>query len=592
MAILKSESPAVTISEVDASGIVPSITSSTGAFVGDFAWGPIDTPVLVGNEAELISNFGSPAYLDEDSSSVEFLAANQFLKYSTSMYVVRGATASALNAADSSDIDASNGEAIQITNRDDFDASRSTITATFLAKYAGSVGNSIEVSVCAANATAFDAWEYESEFDAKPGTSDFATDAGTTLDEVHVIIADAGGDFTGKKDRVLEKWENVSLITDAKDENGRSNYILDVLNDRSEYVYGVQHPTYFGAAKKGAEFVANTHGGGSSAANAARTCRLGHDGVGVAVSGAAGANSGGLGTTEYASGFDQFEDENTIQVDFLIAPSVAVSATQGTIVTDLVTIAEGRKDCVVVASPARNDVIGLNSNTTIRDNIVATAASMGKSSYLVVDNNFLKVYDKYNDRYVFIPASSSTAGLMAATDNVAAPWFSPAGSRRGRYLGATALAFNPTKSDRDVLYKADVNPICNLPGQGITLYGDKTALGKASAFSRINVRRLFIAMERAIKGAAQNVLFEFNDEFTRAEFVGIVEPFLRDIQGRRGITDFRVVCDETNNTPDVVDSNSFVASVFVKPARSINYVQLNFVAVRTGVDFAEIIGTV
>ena len=211
---------------------------------------------------------------------------------------------------------------------------------------------------------------------------------------------------------------------------------------------------------------------------------------------------------------------------------------------------------------------------------------------MVVDNNYLKVYDKYNDKYEFIPAASSTAGLMAATDDVAAPWFSPAGTRRGNYLGVTSLAYNTTKSQRDTLYKAGVNPIANLPGQGIVLFGDKTFLRRPSAFDRINVRRLFLVIERAIKGAAQNVMFEFNDEFTRAEFVNIVEPFLREVQGRRGITDFKVICDETNNTGQIIDTNSFVASIFIKPARSINYVTLNFVAVRTGVDVGEVTGAV
>jgi phage tail sheath protein FI len=260
-----------------------------------------------------------------------------------------------------------------------------------------------------------------------------------------------------------------------------------------------------------------------------------------------------------------------------------------------VSIAEARKDCVVVASPHRDGVVGVNNATTITTNITGNSgftASLNNSSYLVCDNNYLKVYDKYNDKYEFIPAAAATAGLMANTDNVAAPWFSPAGTRRGIYRGVTSLAYSPSKSQRDTLYKAGVNPIVNLPGQGITLYGDKTFLNKPTAFSRINVRRLFLVMERAIKGAAQNILFEFNDDFTRAEFVNVIEPFLREIQGRRGITDFRVVCDETNNPPSVIDNNSFVASVFVKPARSINYVTLNFVAVRTGVDFEEVVGTI
>ena len=254
-------------------------------------------------------------------------------------------------------------------------------------------------------------------------------------------------------------------------------------------------------------------------------------------------------------------------------------------------LATARKDCVVVASPARTDVVGVAPGTIVT-NTITTANLFNASSYLIVDNNYLKVYDKYNDQYVYIPAASSTAGVMALTDDVSAPWFSPAGSRRGQYYGVTNLAYTASKAQRDTLYKAGINPIVNLPGQGILLYGDKTKLGRPSAFDRINVRRLFLGVERAIKAAAQNVMFEFNDEFTRAEFVNIIEPFLREIKGRRGITDFRVVCDETNNTAAVIDSNQFIASVFIKPARSINYVSLNFVAVRTGVDFDEVVGLV
>ena len=305
---------------------------------------------------------------------------------------------------------------------------------------------------------------------------------------------------------------------------------------------------------------------------------------------ASGVNSGTIGTAEYLTGFDLVEDKDTITVDFLIAPGMSARADQTTVVNDLVATAQQtRKDCVVVASPARTDVV--NSNTPVTSSIT-TANTFTNSSYLVVDNNYLKVYDKYNDKYRFIPAASSTAGIMAATDLNAAPWFSPAGQRRGQYLGITALSYTPTKAERDTLYKAGINPIANIPGQGVLLYGDKTKLARPSAFDRINVRRLFLVLERAIAAAAQNTLFEFNDEFTRAEFVNIVEPFLREIRGRRGITDFRVVCDETNNTSAVIDRNEFIASIFIKPARSINYITLNFVGVRTGVEFEEVVGTV
>ena len=241
----------------------------------------------------------------------------------------------------------------------------------------------------------------------------------------------------------------------------------------------------------------------------------------------------------------------------------------------------------MVASPSQAAITaGTNAD------VITNGNGYTKSSYLIQDNNFLKVYDKYNDTYINIPAASSTAGLMASTDLVAAPWFSPAGARRGRYLGITDISLSPTKAERDALYKVGINPIANIPGEGVILYGDKTNESRPSAFDRINVRRLFLGIERAIGIAGRNVMFEFNDEFTRAEFVNIVEPFLREIQGRRGITDFKVICDATNNTPAVVARNEFIANIFIKPARSINYVTLNFVAVRTGVDFEEVVGTV
>jgi phage tail sheath protein FI len=591
MALLKSESPNVSIREVDLSGTLPSVTSSTGAFVGNFVWGPIDEPVLVGNEGELASTFGAPD-LDDSLNSYDYLSANQFLKYSSSLFVVRAATTAALNAVvvDSENYSTATvtQTATQIANREAFDAV--TFTDAFaVAKYAGELGNSISVSLCAADSVSFASWEYADRFDAAPGTSTYVSnlsaDSSGAFDECHVIVLDRGGIITGQRNGVLETFPNCSLATDAKTDDGRKNYVNDVLTERSAYLYGTNiHPTIgpIGASDGAAaiDFTSATNGGGATAVADDLAVELGFKG---------GANSGNLTASDYTDAFAEFEDENTIQVDMLIGPGLANSSDQQTVVNDLVSIAEGRKDCVAVASPDRTSVVGQSTPTT---SITAFASGLTKSSYLVLDNNYIKVYDKYNDKYEFIPAASSTAGLMANTDNVAAPWFSPAGGRRGRYLGTSSLAWNPTKSQRDTLYRADVNPIVNLPGQGIILYGDKTFLGKPSAFNRINVRRLFLIMERAIKGAAQNVLFEFNDEFSRAEFVGIIEPFLRDIQGRRGISDFRVVCDETNNTPDIIDTNQFVASVFVKPARSVNFVQLNFVAVRTGVDFEEVLGVI
>lgn len=581
MALRTSESPAVTIREVDLSGIVPAVTSSTGAIVGDFNWGPINQAILVGNETELVDRFGSPT-LVADSNNVDFLSASQFLKYSGSLQVVRGKGASEKNAVDSADA----GSAALVENLADWTTDKSGHSASnkrFFAKYAGEAGNSLAVSVCpwsSNNDSAFENWTYKGFFDAAPGTSDFVAARSASgvaaHDEVHVAIIDEDGKFSGTPNTVLETWPFLSLATDAKATDGTTNFALDVLNDRSAYVWaagvGANQPTNVTSA----DFTTNTVTG--TGRNADTRSFNG------------GAQTTTLALQNYDSAFDAFADEDVIQVDFLIAPGLPSTAAQDTIVERLNTIANTRKDCVVVTSPPKEAIVNVQNPTTITTNLKAFAEGIPSSSYVIVDGNWLKVYDKYNDEYTFIPAASSTAGLMAATDFSTAPWFSPAGQRRGQYFGVSSLAWNPTKSQRDTLYKASVNPIVNLPGQGVILFGDKTKLNRPSAFDRINVRRLFLVMERAIKAAAQNVMFEFNDEFTRAEFVNVVEPFLRDIKGRRGISDFRVVCDETNNTANVIDNNQFVADIFVKPARSINYVTLSFVAVRTGVDFEEVVG--
>lgn len=422
---------------------------------------------------------------------------------------------------------------------------------------------------------------YKSFFDDAPGTSSHVSarsaDSATAHDEIHVVVLDEGGKFSGTPGTVLETWPFLSLATDAKTPDGSSNFALDVLNSKSAFIWA----SAIDSSGKPTNVLSASFANDTVTDQDVRTQSFN------------GGNqaSGGLSKDEYLVGFDQYEDVDTIQVDFLIAPSLGSEADQKDIIVDLESTARGlRKDCVVVASPAREHVVNVQNPQTIVTNTTTFAKTLPSSSYLIMDNNFLKVYDKYSDEYVFIPAASSTAGLMAATDGNAAPWYSPAGNRRGQYFGVSSLAYNATKSQRDSLYKAGINPVVNLPGQGVLLFGDKTKLGRPSAFDRINVRRLFLVMERAIKSAAQNVMFEFNDEFTRAEFVNIVEPFLREIKGRRGITDFRVVCDETNNTGQVIDNNQFVADIYVKPARSINYVTLSFVAVRTGVDFDEVVG--
>ena len=256
----------------------------------------------------------------------------------------------------------------------------------------------------------------------------------------------------------------------------------------------------------------------------------------------------------------------------------------------ITSLVEGRKDCVGFVSPYRAATVGVTTSTKQASNVRVAADLCPSSSYMVFDSGYMYMYDKYNDAYRFVPLNGSTAGLCANTDNVADAWFSPAGFTRGTVRGAIKLSFNPDKADRDILYQARVNPVVNFPGQGVTLFGDKTAQTKPSAFDRINVRRLFLVLEKAIATAAKFQLFEFNDEFTRAQFRSLIEPFLRDVQGRRGITDFLVKCDNSNNPGSVIDRNEFVADIFVKPARSINFITLNFIATRTGVAFSEVGG--
>jgi phage tail sheath protein FI len=611
-----SASPAIVVKEIDLTGVVPSVTSSTGAFVGKFRWGPVQERTLVSDETGLVSVFAAP----DTSSNVDFLSAASFLRYSSSLYVVREVGDNAVNASSShiaeSNVDSA-GTQVLVKNKTHFDtlsfattedgllgdgSQTGNRTGSFIARCAGTLGDALEVSFCPANDSAsfFNAWSYAGQFDQAPGTSPWLTSLNATgkNDELHIAVIDRTGSISGTVGTVLETFPHVSMLKKAKTTDGAPNYISDVINNKSQYIFN----PYFGddsafgendynfGKKFGAEptvdsaenYAASFYSSGYMSGGTDWTDTLSKITLG------GGHDGGAIGTSEYATGFDLFEDTETVQVDMLIAPLHPNKTDGNTVVNDLVSIAKGRQDCVVTTSPDRAAITGSTPVT----GTTSFASGCTRSSYLVIDNNFLKVYDKYNDVYVNIPANSSTAGLFAGTDAVAAPWFSPAGQRRGNYLGVTDILSNPNKSQRDTLYKAGINPIANIPGSGVILFGDKTFESRPSAFDRINVRRLFLVLERQIALAAKNVMFEFNDEFTRAEFTNIVEPLLREVQGRRGITDFRVVCDETNNTPAVVDRNEFIASIFIKPARSINFVTLNFVAVRTGVEFEEVVGTV
>ncbi len=583
-----SESPAVVVKEIDLTGGVPNVQSTTGATTINSRWGTVEERVLVSSEADLVEKFGSP----DSATTFSFHKANMFLKYSNALQLVRIIDTAAKNAVSTTGqtaVATAAGLPTEVVkNEADFKSQLSALDSdkhTFIAKYPGALGNSLQVSLCphSANDSAFTQWSFKGEFDAAPGTSDFATKNNATNDEVHAVIVDKAGAFTGTQGTVLERYAFKSLGSNAKNTDGTTNFVKDIINDASKYAWLVGFDSDLSGAGAGT--------GIDSGDNFTKT--TGTTNTDIDYNFSQGANVSTLTTGNTLAGFDLFEDKDQVEIDFLIAPDFSSRADTTTVVNDLVATAQSlRKDCVVVASPARSDVRNITSASDIVTNIVATADTFTKSSYLVMDGNYLKIYDKFNDQFIEISAASSTAGIMAATDLNRAPWFSPAGSRRGQYLGITSISFSPTKPQRDTLYKAGVNPIANIPGAGVILFGDKTKLARPSAFDRINVRRLFLVLERAISRAAEQVLFEFNDEFTRAEFVNIVEPVLREVKGRRGITDFRVVADATNNTPAVIDRNEFIASIFIKPARSINFVTLNFVAVRTGVDFEEVVGTV
>ena len=422
-------------------------------------------------------------------------------------------------------------------------------------------------------------------FDGAPGTSTFATGKGVGLDELHIVVYDRTGDISGFRAdtagertlSVLETFPLVSQHPNAKTPQGNANFYPEVIFRQSEFIYWLDHPSVLSNA------------GTALTAGNSYTTGTGTTGeINFNLSG--GTDDFALTVGELDSAYTLYEDAETVDVNLIMAGASPAGTDGVTHATNLIDIAEKRKDVVVFISPRRADVVNVTSSTTQTSNVKTFFDSLSSSSYCVFDSGYKFQFDKFNDVFRFIPLNGDIAGLCANTDNVADPFFSPAGFNRGQIRGAVKLAYNPTKAQRDILYPARINPVITIAGQGTVLFGDKTALAKPSAFDRINVRRLFILLEKAIATAAKFQLFEFNDEFTRAQFRNLVEPFLRDIQGRRGITDFSVVADGTNNTGEVIDRNEFVADIFIKPARSINFIQLNFIAVRTGVAFSEIGG--
>jgi hypothetical protein len=621
-------SPGVQINEQDLTNIVPAVAATTGGYVGPFVWGPVMDVQTVTDEAQLVSEFGRPV----TAIAASWLSAANYLSYANQLKLVRVVGAAAKNAVAS-------GTAILIKNLDDWDNNFSTGAASVghvAAKWAGTLGNSLQVSVAdgvswlitltgtvaantssktvsgtgtafltethvgavilnsanavvgvvasiasdnlltlAANAritlvgsTIKSKWAYAAQFDSQPTTSASVARAGGSLDEMHIIVLDKTGAWTGTAGTILEKFAFVSKASDAKTEQGSTNYYKNVLRG-SRYIWWMGHPSV------------GTDWGTLASASGAAYDSLPSPLV-TTLSG--GVDDLAPSDASIMLGLDLLSDPETIDVSLLFQGPA--SATVGQYI---IQIAEARKDCIGFVSPLLSSVlnnIGNESESVLAD----LDAFSVNSSYGFMDSGWKQQYDKYNDTLRWVPLNADMAGLTARTELTNDAWWSPAGFNRGVVKNVVKLAWNPKKAYRDELYKAGVNPVASFPGEGTVLYGDKTMLTKPSAFGFINVRRLFIVLEKAIAVAAKYQLFEFNDTFTRAQFRNMVEPFLRDIKGRRGVTDFEVVCDSTNNTGSVVDRAEFVADIYVKPNRSINGITLNFIAVRSSVSFEEIIG--
>jgi len=741
-------SPGVKVNEVDLTNIIPAVSTSGGAFVGQFQWGPVKDYTIVENRNRLEALFGKP----NDVNYVDWFSAQNFLAYSTNLNIIRVVDeATALNAS-------ADGLGVLIKNEEHYTVVQPTAgSAVIAAKYPGAIGNSLEVHM--ADSMTFTDWEYASQFDGKPGTSEYAESLGVTgaNDEMHIVVVDAGGQFTGVPGAILEKFAYVSKASNAKTLDGEPSFYGSILNTKSEYVWWLGNPTtglvadgaitaitpvgdgeyaegdvpavtitgdgagasatavmavINGAVAQvdildggtaynpgdsltfanGIEAIVDAEVGGTITAlivnypaqsvnltadetvghvnsvggndavfkmrilyevasitvddggsnyttatvsvaaptesingvgpesdaaatltadvdswniplasgvvygsimwNTAPTGAGAQDGVALPLELAGGADGSAADDQDLIAGWNLFENAEVVDVSILFTGDAGGSANSQAVIQHVIdNVAERRKDVMVCFSPDLADVQNVTPEAAAENCVDFRETKINRSSsYAVMDSGWKYQYDLYNDKYRWVPLNADIAGTMANTDDVADPWYSPAGFTRGRIKNVIQLAFNPSKTQRDILYKTGINPVVSFVGEGVLLYGDRTQQTKSSAFSKINIRRLFIVLEKAIATAAKYQLFEFNDEFTRSQFRNMVEPFLREVKGRRGIYDFQVVCDDTNNTPEIIDRSEFVADIYIKPAYSINFITLNFVAVRTGVEFEEIIG--
>ena len=638
-----SVSPSVIVREVDASASVPAIATPPAAIAGVFRWGPVGEAVLVSSENELVSRFGTP---DDDNYETFFVAAD-YLSYANALWVARADNGAVTATADSRTYNANNvvtggtagsfdalyagelgnslevayvkesnfessvaalaiipetritgvGDTLEIKQTIAFNASNtqfevapanrittadvgdifvigndsvgyqelsvSTITeewrdsvgdvtanTSLITAYAYDVtfgGSYLLAESALQNLTITRKWAYANLFGGKkPGTGNY-----------HIAVLDEDGAITGTAGSAIEIYSDVSTTVGTKLSSGKTNYYKEVIDQESGWVK-VANTAHFASQTSQYESLA---------------------------SGTAGRTESLATLADLAAGYDLFKSANEIDVSFVLGGKSDDAGNLGTYLIS--NIADYRKDAIAFISPAKSDVVDESKTEKMLANVIAFRNSLPTSSYSVIDSGYKYRYDRYNDVYRYTPLNGDIAGLASRVE----PFESPAGFRKGVIKNVVKLAFNPNKSQRDQLYSNEVNPVMAQVGQGIVLFGDKTGFGQNSAFDSLNVRRLFIAVEKAIANAAQSFLFELNDEFTQAQFKGIVEPFLRDIQGKRGIVDFRVVSDETVNTPAVIDQGKFRANIFIKPARSINVIELTFVATRSGVEFEEIVGS-
>lgn len=613
-------SPGVVVKEEDLSSFIPAVSSTVAGFAGHFRWGPAGQIVTVDSENNLKQLFGGPT----ETNYEEWFTAANFLSYGSNLKVVRvvNPASSGAHAANSSGPTGAATGVIKLTTNTSAVETSKTVAGNsggqqWQGKYPGAMGDSLKVvwwdgghsgpagstgapplASVGTSAGAYKNWTYVDSFTTNmPFTTGWAntlTGSDTVYDGVNIAVIDEDGEFTGTKGTVLETYNAVSKASNARNADNTSNYYLDVINEQSKYVNALAKPY---EATPNDQINQGVSGGsinwGSDLTVSGGTYDVLYSGATsgaqFSLSGGSGETSGTVAATNGGTmDFGLFYDTETVDVSVLLG-----GPADSTLAGQLVDLADTRKDCVVFLSPEKSNTISGSTphdESTCETNVLDFRNTQlnKSSSYAFLDSGWKYMYDRYTDKYRWVPMCADTAGLAVRSDEQTETWFSPAGFNRGQLRNVVKLSWNPRKAHRDNLYQDQVNPIVAFPGEGTVLFGDKTLLAKPSAFDRLNVRRLFIVLEKAISTAAKYQIFEQNDEFTRSNFKGMIEPFLRDVQSRRGLHDFKVICDDTNNTSAVVDRNEFVADIFIKPIKSINYITLTFVATSQGVDFTEI----